>query len=156
MSGTKIEMIHEAEDIVSLQQAAQGMFEIKLKSLGVSPDTIGFDMISDTSGKIMSGDKIIMTADIDVIGFVDPLPAQQTVWQWIWTVIDMPITQQYRDKINECEDLKPFCVNEQNYFVDNMHFKYMLALVNYHMEYELTIPYVGGKSLGLKNIKYAS
>lgn len=166
-------MVEDAEDIVSMQQSMQSMFEIKLRHLGYNPEDVSFDMDSDTTGTIYatkdgengSEKKALLTANIDVIGFVDYTEvagaAEQpetsevvVIWQWIWTVIDMPITQQYKESIMKDENIIPFCRNVQNFFTDPMHFRYMLSLVNYHMEYEILLPYVDGKSLGLKSVKY--
>lgn len=157
--GDKINMVEDAEDIVSMQQASQSMFEIKLKHLGYSMDSINFEMDSDTTGYIYtmkdSEKKILLTANIDVIGFVDYYEDPTLiVWQWIWTVIDMPTTQSYKELVTKDENIIPFCKNVQNFFVDPIHFRYMLSLVNYNLEYELLLPFIDGKSLGFKNIKY--
>jgi hypothetical protein len=159
--GQKIRMVEDAEDIVSMQQATQSMFEIKLKHMGHTPKDIHFDMDSDTTGSIYilkdEEKKTLLTANIDVVGFVDYTEEMSVIiWQWIWTVIDMPITQEYKDVIMKDENIIPFCQNVQNIFVDPMHFRYMISLVNYSMEYELLIPYIDGKTLGLKNIKYVT
>jgi hypothetical protein len=155
-------MVEDAEDIVSMQQSMQSMFEIKLRHLGYNPEDVSYDMDSDTTGTIYAtkeGEKkALLTADIDVIGFVDYTETENmeviVTWQWIWTAIDMPITQAYREVIMKDENIIPFCRNIQSFFTDPMHFRYMLSLVNYHMEYEILLPYVGGKALGLKSVKY--